>query len=365
MVLLAMLAGVNWLELPGATAHAPISATVICLAPVFSGLFVAPWLTLLCRSPLAGTVFTVALPFGFWTLSEAMALARFGFDYTASSETVNFKAGVMGFMLLAHWAGGAVCGWRKFRRLEAIEGRVGELHLPRWLSRQHPAKSVTRPSKSGHPLWGLVKKELRLQQIAFFTAGIFLLVWLCWWQIHRLRPDLGSTFIDAGTFLYVGLLPLLIGAVASAEERQLGTAEWQILLPVAARKQWMIKVAVLLALSIILAVLLPVGALGLFSWGGDFKEGLLSLTMVFCGAAVALTTMSLYISSACNNGLKAMLVSLPVAVALLALIGIAFKSYLALSELGTGEDSLGKWLAVSAPPILLLGLFLLTSHLPW
>ena len=38
------------------------------------------------------------------------------------------------------------------------------------------------------------------------------------------------------------MLALLIGSLASAEERQLGTLEWQGLLPMASWKQWAAKV---------------------------------------------------------------------------------------------------------------------------
>jgi hypothetical protein len=366
MVPLAALAGLSWQQFPGVSAHDSLSAILVLVAPVLSGLLVAPWLTLLCRSPLAGTVFTAALPFVFWMLSELVAVARFGFDYSSSSETVGFKVGVMGLMLLAHWVAGAFFGWRKFLRLEAIEGRVGELHLPRWLSRRRPAKPIARSSAPGRPFWQLVKKELRLQQIAFGTTGLFLLVWLGAWLIHRLRPELSSAFMDLGTFLFVGLLSLLIGAVASSEERQLGTAEWQILLPVAARKQWMVKVATVFGLTVLLAALLPVSTLYQLSWGNEFKDGWTSLATAFSGVALALTTMSLYISSTCNHALKAMLVSLPASVGMLAAIGIVVERFDRLprwyARVFDGEVGVWQGLAASLPLLLLLGLFLLTLH---
>src|SRR5204862_543656 len=88
-----------------------------------------------------------------------------------------------------------------------------------------------RPCQPGHPFGKLLKKELRLQQMALLVAGMFLLVWISLWEVHRLQPEFSSAFIDVGTLLYVGLLSLVIGSVASAEERQLGTAEWPVLMP--------------------------------------------------------------------------------------------------------------------------------------
>lgn len=50
---------------------------------------------------------------------------------------------------------------------------------------------------------------------------------------------------------------MLIGALASAEERGLGTLHWQMLQPYAAWKQWTIKVATALTLTALLGVALP------------------------------------------------------------------------------------------------------------
>ena len=59
------------------------------------------------------------------------------------------------------------------------------------------------------------------------------------------------------TVLYSSVLALLIGSIASAEERQLGTQEWQQLLPMASWKQWALKVGTAIGLSLLLGVALP------------------------------------------------------------------------------------------------------------
>src|SRR5206468_1469267 len=118
--------------------------------------------------------------------------------------------------------------------------------------------------------------------------------------VHLLQPELSAAYLDVGTLLYVGLLSIVIGSVASAEERQLGTAEWQVLMPVAAWKQWAVKVGVALGLAMLLAGLLPAYVLKEVSWGNEFKDSRLELTAVLAGVATALATMSLYISSMCS-----------------------------------------------------------------
>src|SRR2546427_8083389 len=81
MVPLAALAGVQLLRF----SHISIrdltgSGVAIFVIPMLGGLFVAPCVTLLCRSPLAGTVFTACLPGLLWMLSELAVTARFADD---------------------------------------------------------------------------------------------------------------------------------------------------------------------------------------------------------------------------------------------------------------------------------------------
>jgi hypothetical protein len=53
---------------------------------------------------------------------------------------------------------------------------------------------------------------------------------------------------------------IVIGSMASAEERQLGVSEWQLLLPMPARLQWIVKAAVTLGLTGVLVLAVFVAA---------------------------------------------------------------------------------------------------------
>ena len=97
------------------------------------------------------------------------------------------------------------------------------------------------------------------------------------------------------------MLAWLIGSLASAEERHLGTLEWQTLLPVAAWQQWMVKAGVTLGLALLLAIGLPM----LFAIDGP------QLNPVYIGIVVVLATGSLYVSSLCSSGLRTLTVSGP------------------------------------------------------
>ena len=192
-VMLLALAAAAW-----ATAFFPSSAAAMAvMLSVLGGLFVAPCLTMLSRNPLAGTVFTIVIPGLFW--------------------------------------------------LEAIEGRGQDLRVD--LREAAPvAAGATQP-----PIWLLVKKELGLQQLAFGVSGVYVLGWL----LIYLRAGIRDAALDVAgalTFFFSGLLAMLIGSLASAEERQLGTLEWQGLLPMASWKQWVVKVGTAMALSMVLGI---------------------------------------------------------------------------------------------------------------
>ena len=114
-------------------------------------------------------------------------------------------------------------------------------------------------------------------------------------------------------------LAILIGALASAEERSLGTLHWQTLQPYAASKQWTIKTATALSLTVLLVVALPallriIGAdavegfaMGLnvairFVWSMRIEQA-----WFFAAALLTLTTIGLFTSSFNRSSLHALL----------------------------------------------------------
>jgi hypothetical protein len=105
--------------------------------------------------------------------------------------------------------------------------------------------------------------------------------------------------------LHAGAIPLLAGSLASAEERQLGTLGWQVLLPIAAWRQWAVKAAVVLVLSLGLAIGVPAILYALFASG----PGPVRLGWPPAAAIAAVATVSLYASSLSTNGVRALLAS--------------------------------------------------------
>ena len=259
----------------------------LILGSILCGLFLAPLLTMVCRNALAGPVFAGAMPM--W----------------APPLTALLGAGVVWGVALPAFAVSAVASWRVFMHLEAIDGRGVELHLPRMLP-QTMAGTSADAARTRHPMWLLVKKELHLQQMTFAVAGLWLVIWAAVFALAPIVPGLPEFPLAGVGILYGALLAVLIGSLASAEERQNGTLEWQMLLPMAAWQQWTVKVGSTLILTAMLSYAFPLA----------LAAGRVSVNAWHAGAIVMLTTGSLYISSLCRTTVRALMVSGAVLLAL-------------------------------------------------
>lgn len=303
-VLLVTLSAVAWraaLLPPGADAPMILALSVLC------ALSVTPWLTMLFRNPLAGAVFTMPVPGWIWVIASLFT--------REPAKIAAFEWGTAGFCAIA-----AVLGWRTFMRLEAIEGKGANLSFR---LEAEATRTEDGAARRRHPMWLLAKKELALQVPSIAVAGTYVLGWLAVWLWGRSAstPALQRSFEDilgGLTFLYGGLVAIVIGALASAEERQFGTLEWQVLLPMASWQQWAMKAGMALGLSVLFTVALPLLSL-LFS-GSDIRIG-----RSYAAVMLALTSLGLYVSSLSANGLRAVLLALPASVLVLIAV-IAFGS---------------------------------------
>jgi hypothetical protein len=274
--------------------------------PLLCGLFIAPWLTMLCRNSLAGMVLTLATPAVVMFGSELAAAVHFGADQTLGAGAVAFKAAVLWWGMLAVSAVAAVSGWRLFMRLEAIDGGGRAFRLP-W-PRAGTTPTTTMPVFAHrHPLWRLMKKELYLQQLSWVVGGLYAFGWLALWFAKNAIPDLHMPLLFALTALNGFAVSVVAGSLGSAEERQLGTLEWHALLPMSARAQWGMKVGVTVGVACVLGLALPV-ALASMTGSREIRDGLQPFLSAGAGfAVIVLSVMSLYISSLCASSLQALL----------------------------------------------------------
>jgi len=273
-----------------------------------TALFVAPWLTLLTRHALAGTVGALVSP-----AVLAQGLAALGiFDGDTADR---FRS--VGWALIALSAIAAVHGWHLFtRRLEDIDSRHGQIQLS--LAVTSSDRSTTRLARAAR-LRSLVDKEIRLQQLPLVIAGLYLGASL----LASLTTDIVPAEIDprqdVTIWLYAGTMALLIGAVASAEERQMGVMPWQVIVPLPAWRQFALKTGVAVGLSLVLTNGVPVlvagtttadtGGIYPFAWSSTF---LLTTT--------GLTLAGLYVSSLSTSSVRALVGAL----LLLAGLGAAY-----------------------------------------
>jgi hypothetical protein len=288
----------------------PDATSMITLVTLCS-LFLAPYLTMICRGPLAGIVFAISTPFAIAIVGDLLGTATYGFE--AAGDIDRFKIATLWWGMWVTSATVAVAGWRTFGRLEVIEGRDPDVRVAEWLG-ESTAADV--PARRRHPVLMLVKKELRLQQMTFVVVGLFVLGWMALRLLQRFLPEGHELPLTALTIIYFALLSILIGSLASAEERQFGTLEWQTLLPMAAWQQWAVKAGV----AIGLAVLLGVGLTVLLAYVGSAGDELPRAAQVWrqlaeaTVAIVLLTTASLYVSSFSPSGVRALVLCVPVIV---------------------------------------------------
>jgi hypothetical protein len=259
------------------------------LLPVFVGFGLAPCLTLVSRSALAGAVFSGSLPL---LVGLAGRFLEREFDWLLWHVGVTLSAA------------GGLLAWSVFLKLQVHDRPPDPIDVNRWFDRPMPVAAVgTR-----RPWRRLLMKELRLQQMTFVVAGIFVVLWVL---VRLGRNSDAAVFYDGPllsglTTVYCFAIAMLAGALACAEERHHGAAEWQRLLPVSARRQWALKVGVALVLAVGLGGLLP----ALLPVDPSYSSARRDWPLLFL--PTVLTGFSLFVSSLSTSGIRAFLTSIPV-----------------------------------------------------
>ncbi len=236
-----------------------LSVAVYVAAPLCSGA----WFSLLTRSTLAGAVFSVAAP-GAGALGLYLMFALL-VRWTNDAVGVNawFEPTWM-WAIGLYMAATPILGWRKFLHLEHREGGAGG----RTSTGLHPLSrpmdrilSTVLPARSG--LASLVRKELRLHVLTWLMALVTIGLWLAWMIAcavvsEESRAPLRDALVVSALAGVLGCIGLVgAGAACVAEERELGTLDWQVTQPVPLGRQWWIKVGVAALLALVLSVAMP------------------------------------------------------------------------------------------------------------
>jgi hypothetical protein len=275
---------------------------VILLAGL-PGLFLAQWLTLRFRGELAGVVFSLALPVAIYFAAGLTTTYFYGPAIGPRDESIDFLWTLFTRMLGAACLGSAMTAWWLFTRTQTVDRSQIEIRLPAWIGRSRAA--ATPESRFQHPLRALLMKELRLQQMSVAVVVIYLVGWLAITVARATTTAYPGPHLIDLSYVYVVLLSLMVGAQASAEERQRGTLAWQILLPVSVRDQWRVKVATILVLTFALGVGLPALLMGNEPrWTRPSSDQWWILTSM---VAILLTSLATYVSSTSSSALRSML----------------------------------------------------------
>ncbi|MBA2305425.1 MAG: hypothetical protein H0W08_22720 [Acidobacteria bacterium] len=283
--------------------RSPSTGDVLLLVGL-CGLFMAPALTMLCRSSIAGIVFTIALPGLTLVGAELVGVATFGPENAVAID--RFREILFWRVMLSLWAVCAVASWWMFARLEAIDGRGAEVNALGWL--RGAGRTVPATLQRRHPIWCLVTKELHIHQMSFLLAGLFLLGIFAIAAIDTFEPARVAEVVMPLTIVYSGSLAFLLGSMASAEERQFGTVQSQLMLPLPARIQWVVKAGVAMTLSLGLGMGLPLLIMAVTSLELVIRVWPTTISVL------VLTSISLYVSSLSGSGIRALVVAIPAAI---------------------------------------------------
>jgi ABC-type transport system involved in multi-copper enzyme maturation permease subunit len=276
----------------------------VVILPILAALFTTPLFTMICRNTLAGAVLGVSGPMTLWVLAMLVAWAAFG-----------IPSHVVTSWFLEHWMAVAIIvspflaalTWRAFNRIEAIEGMPATLTMPRWVRAR---TGIRRRS----PWRALFAKELHLQQMTIAITLFYGVIWVAGVALRQQASPALVLPLEAVLLLYCLGLAIVIGALASAEERQQGTLEVQLLQPFSSVKQWIAKCTVALSLALLLGIMLPAVLIGFVTPPDGSPAMLPPLGANIVLLVIVLTASSLYISTLVTSGVKAMAWSLPVGI---------------------------------------------------
>jgi hypothetical protein len=106
----------------------------------------------------------------------------------------------------------------------------------------------------------VLRKELMLQRPTFMTAAAFVGAWLAALGVVLMqtqRAALADVLFPLLLAIYMPLVVVFAGTIPASEDASLGIKSWHLTLPLSARKQWATKLAVALAVGILLATVVP------------------------------------------------------------------------------------------------------------
>lgn len=312
----------------------------------------APALTLISRSPAGAVLFTLAIPCAL----DRVAVFFSGLSDPAASSFDPGRQRAYYFLWIfgVYCVGALALGYQRWLHFEMAKGARRKFA---WRSAE-PQLIISKPSRSPerrNVYLSIVLKELRLQQLSFLLFGVFLLV-----QVLTLIPAVAAPLLEtygvgngqaadysdyfmAILFLYVVVLPMVVGGIAIAEENNLGSREWHLALPLSVTRQWLAKLGVVLVLSLFLGVVCPfILSQIVRQWVTKIPAGWPPLPFLasYLSAQLLATAIALYASSVSINSLRGITVAFGTITGAVALVVLIF------FQAGTWNDESNVWHAL-------------------
>ena len=275
--------------------EAVLIAGSLALVSAFTG---GLWATLLLRQ-IAGA---------FWlTLLMPAVLAGFTAAFLAENYSNNTVIAILCIVLGIYSVGGFLFARWLFFRAQDVGWTGGIIDLPNW--NFFTANAAANSARKRKPIFALLKKEFQLQQISLLAAAGLLVLHIgaIVLRAHHKFPRNSAGEILTSIFWMLWLiLPVVIGAMAVADERRLGVMEGQLCLPVSRRVQFVIKGFLTLVLGTLLGGVLPM----LLEIAGpkSIVQGVTAPAGILLGVVVLsfwLSLVSFFASSLAKNFLQA------------------------------------------------------------
>lgn len=213
---------------------------------------------------------------------------------------------------------GAILTYRLFMTQEAIETEVS-LTTKRVRKVGPATEFAICSSKCKMPVWELIKKEIMLQRLPASIAALSVAIVLL---VNKDHAAMLSVF-------YPAVIVILVGSVASADERRMGLIPSQVAHPISFSVQWLIKIGVAYSTALLFGAILPAAVLLIKTDELNtltVSEALAAAPFI-CGGTLLLISITIYISSLSESGIRAMLASLFVLIVAVMVIGAGHNAY--------------------------------------
>jgi hypothetical protein len=233
-----------------------------------------------------------------------MAAFYFAYHWNPGDEAVT---AIVVAVLSIYSVAGFWFGRRLFLRAEDVPWAAGSKALP--ASWSLPGRLIsTRFARKCSPWRAFARKEWQHQESTLVLFVIWALGHLAAIGLRNFYPRHTDAreILDMAWLLWV-IVPLVAGSVAVAEERRLNTHEGELCAPFSTRKQFVIKLAMVIAVGVglggVVPYLLEIGAKAI-GLGSEMEPSNLRLFFLEGGAAVVL--VAFYASTLTNRVVPAL-----------------------------------------------------------